>query len=58
MCDLLTDPYFDELRAMSNYIDKTLAWLDTLPLAATANPELSPDGEAVAVGGSNLGDVA
>jgi hypothetical protein len=38
---------------MSKYIDETFAWLDTLPLAATANPELSPDGEAVAVGGSS-----
>jgi hypothetical protein len=57
MCDLLTDPYIAELRAMERYIDATLAWLDTLPLAATANPELSPDGEAVAVGGSiNRGD--
>jgi hypothetical protein len=52
--DLLCDPYLDELRAMSKYIDETFAWLDTLPLAATANPELSPEGEAVAVGGSTL----
>jgi hypothetical protein len=50
--DLLCDPYLDELRAMSKYIDETFAWLNTLPLAATANHELSPDGEAVAVGGS------
>jgi hypothetical protein len=55
--DPLCDPYIAELRAMERYIDATLAWLDTLPLAATAAPELSPDGEAVAVGGSiNRGD--
>jgi hypothetical protein len=55
--DLLCDPHLDELRAMSKYIDETFAWLDPLPLTATAAPELSPDGEAVAVGGSiNRGD--
>lgn len=54
--DLLTDPYLDELRAMRCEVDRCLAWLDTLPLAATANPELSPDGWAVAVGGSIQGD--
>ncbi len=57
--DLLTDPYLDELRAMSKYIDETFAWLDHVyPLAAPFVPSLSPDaGKDGAVGGL-LGDVA
>jgi hypothetical protein len=59
MCDLLTDPHIAELRAMHDYIESTLARLDTLnPLAASSVPSLSPDaGKDGAVGGT-LGDVA
>jgi hypothetical protein len=55
MCDLLTDPYIAELRAMHNYIDATLAWLDTLnPPPAPSNLSLSPDAGKDGVGGGLL----
>jgi hypothetical protein len=44
MCDLLTDPHIAELRAMRNYIESTLAWLDTLnPPPAPSDLSLSTD---------------
>ena len=58
MTELLTDPHITALRALHNEVARYMPVIGTLPLAATANPELSPDGEAVAVGGSTLGDLA
>ena len=60
MCDLLTDPYLDELRAMDARL--YAAWLSSQlyeiinehfhPLAASSVPSLSPDaGKYGAVGG-------
>jgi hypothetical protein len=49
---LLCDPYLDELRAMSKYIDETFAWLDTLnPPPAPSDLSLSPDAGKDGVGG-------
>jgi hypothetical protein len=54
MCDLLTDPHIAELRAMHDYIESTLAWLDTLnPPPAPSNLSLSPDAGKDGVGGGS-----
>lgn len=50
-CDLLTDPYIAELRAMHAYVEAQLSWLDTLT-AGPASELLSPDETGAVAGGS------
>lgn len=55
MCDLLTDPYLDELRAIGREVDRCMAWLDTLnPPPAPSDLSLSPDAGKDGVGGGFL----
>jgi hypothetical protein len=48
----------DERNAVCAELARMLRIVPLTPLAATASPELSPDGEAVAIVGSIQGGVA